>query len=122
MRAAWDCATTASLLEQVLVALEAEIRKSLEYNPPPELPKKDLRPDVVIAVLLSSTEFTDSDVASIVGVFARAFSAGTARNERESVKLANVLVTPETGKFGVGDYSKAKELIEGVRAQLRAAE
>jgi NTE family protein len=81
-------------------------------NLPTEVAKKDLRSDVVIAVLLPSTEFTGGDVASVVGVFARAFSAGTARNERESVKLANVLLTPDTGKYGVGDYSKAKELIE----------
>lgn len=80
-------------------------------NLPTEVAKKDLRSDVVIAVLLPSTEFTGSDVASVVGVFARAFSAGTARNERESVKLANVLLTPDTGKYGVGDYGKAKELI-----------
>ncbi len=80
-------------------------------NLPTEVVKQDLRADVVIAVLLPSTEFADSDVASVVGVFARAFSAGTARNERESVKLANVLLTPDTGKFGVGEYSKAKELI-----------
>jgi NTE family protein len=81
-------------------------------NLPTEVAKNDLRSDVVIAVLLPSLEFTDSDVASIVGVFARAFSAGTARNERESVRLANVLLTPDTGKYGVGDYSKAKELID----------
>ncbi len=90
-------------------------------NLPTEVAKRDLRSDVVIAVLLPSTEFTDSDVASIVGVFARAFSAGTARNERESVKLANVLLTPDTGKYGVGDYGKAKELIaagyEAAKAQ-----
>lgn len=37
---------TASLLTEVLGSLEAEVAKSLEYNPPPELqiPKKDLRP------------------------------------------------------------------------------
>ena len=34
---------TAMLLDSVLGRLEDEIRKSLEYNPPPELPKKDLR-------------------------------------------------------------------------------
>src|SRR5438552_14816960 len=34
---------TATLLDSVLGNLEDEIRKSLEYNPPPELPKKDLR-------------------------------------------------------------------------------
>jgi len=34
---------TATLLDSVLGSLEDEIRKSLEYNPPPELPKKELR-------------------------------------------------------------------------------
>ena len=37
-------ASTAALLEQVMGSLESEIRKSLQYHPPPELPKKDLRP------------------------------------------------------------------------------
>ncbi len=34
---------TAELLDSVLGELEDEIYKSLEYNPPPELPKKNLR-------------------------------------------------------------------------------
>jgi serine O-acetyltransferase len=34
---------TAALLDNVLGTLEDEIYKSLEYNPPPEIPKKDLR-------------------------------------------------------------------------------
>ena len=33
---------TAALLDSVLGSLEDEIRKSLEYNPPPDLPKKDI--------------------------------------------------------------------------------
>ncbi len=33
-----------ALLQEVAPQLEAQIAKSLEYNPPPELPKKDLRP------------------------------------------------------------------------------
>ena len=37
-------ATTTPLLETVLRRLETEIAKSLEYNPPPELPRKGLRP------------------------------------------------------------------------------
>jgi NTE family protein len=85
---------------------------AIMQNLPTQVAKHDLRPDVIIAVLLPSAKFTDADVASIVGVFARAFSAGTARNERESVKLADVLVTPDTGNYGVGDYSKAQALIE----------
>ena len=36
--------TTSALLETALQSLEAEICKSLEYSPPPELPKKDVRP------------------------------------------------------------------------------
>ena len=36
--------TTAPLLESSMRSLETEISKSLEYNPPPELPKKGLRP------------------------------------------------------------------------------
>jgi serine O-acetyltransferase len=35
---------TSLLLQKVLGALEEEIYKSLEYSPPAELPKKDLRP------------------------------------------------------------------------------
>jgi serine O-acetyltransferase len=49
-------AMTAPLLETVLRRLEAEIAKSLEYNPPPELPPKGLRP---IARTLAG-EFLDS--------------------------------------------------------------
>ncbi len=33
-----------ALLHEVAAQLEVEIAKSLEYNPPPELPKKDLKP------------------------------------------------------------------------------
>ena len=92
-------------------------------NLPTNVAKKDLRSDVVIAVLLPATEFQDSDVGSVVGVFARAFSAGTARNERESLKLADVLVTPETGKYGIGDYGKARDLIANgyAAAKLQSA-
>jgi NTE family protein len=93
---------------------------AITENLPTEVAKRDLRSDVVIGVLLPSAEFTDSDVASVVGVFARAFSAGTARNERESLKLANVLLTPDTGKYGVGEYGKAKELIDAGYAAAQA--
>jgi len=37
-------AGTSTLLVSVLGSLEGEVSKSLEYNPPPELPKKGLRP------------------------------------------------------------------------------
>ena len=47
---------TAAVLDAVVGRLEDEIYKSLEYNPPPELPKKDLRPvahDLTIKFLAS---------------------------------------------------------------------
>ncbi len=47
---------TTSVLDAVLGHLEDEVYKSLEYNPPPEFPKKDLRP---IAHTLT-VEFLDS--------------------------------------------------------------
>ena len=37
-------AETSALVQHVLETLATEIRKSLGYHPPPELPKKDLRP------------------------------------------------------------------------------
>jgi len=49
-------AETTSLLTRVFRSLEAEITKSLEYNPPPELPKKDLHPIATAYTL----EFLDS--------------------------------------------------------------
>ena len=47
---------TAALLDAVLGRLEDEVYKSLEYHPPPEMPKKDLRPvaqDLTIKFLAS---------------------------------------------------------------------
>ena len=81
-------------------------------NLPTGIAKNDLRADVIIAVMLPATAFAEGDVGSVVGVFARAFSAGTARNERISQKLADVLLLPGTDKYGIGEYGKAKELIE----------
>jgi serine O-acetyltransferase len=37
-------AETSSVVEAVLASLEVEVARSLEYNPPPELPRKGLRP------------------------------------------------------------------------------
>jgi NTE family protein len=51
-------------------------------NLPTEVAKHDLRSEVVIAVLLPSTEFADSDVASVVGVFARDFRRERAQRTR----------------------------------------
>ncbi len=81
-------------------------------NLPTDIVKQDLHSDVVIAVDLTDADFSESDIGSVVGVFARAFAAGTARNERASKALADVLISAETGKFSVSDHNKATDLID----------
>jgi NTE family protein len=80
-------------------------------NLPIDVARRDLHSSVIIAVHLPNTPFSESDVSSVVGVFASAFSAGTARNVEESLKLADVLVLPGTDKFTTLDYAKASQLI-----------
>jgi NTE family protein len=81
-------------------------------NLPTDIARQDLHSDVVIGVHLESAAFTESDVSSIVGVFARAFAAGTARNELVGKKGADILIDADTSKFSTGDYGKASELIQ----------
>lgn len=94
-------------------------------NLPIDVARRDLHSSVIIAVHLPNTPFSEGDVSSIVGVFASAFSAGTARNVEESLKHADVLLVPGTDKFTTMDYDKPSQLIaagyksaEEQRAQL----
>jgi NTE family protein len=80
-------------------------------NLPTDIVKEDLHADVVISVDLESPGFVEGDVSSLVGVFARAYAAGTAKNERVGKQLADILITAETGKFSTSAYDKAAELI-----------
>jgi NTE family protein len=88
-------------------------------NLPTDVLKRDLHADTVIAVYLEDGPLGQSDVASIVGVIDRAFSAGIDRNVDEAKSLADVVVDVHTGKYSIADYAKASELIE---AGYRAAE
>jgi NTE family protein len=88
-------------------------------NLPTDIAKTDLNPDVVIAVHLATSDFVESDVHSILGIFSRAYGAGTARAENGGKLLANVLIVAETQKFEPTDYDKARLLIE---AGYRGAE
>jgi NTE family protein len=78
---------------------------------PTDIVKNDLHSDVVIGIHLLAPGLVADDVKSLVGVFARAYSAGTELNERRGEALADLLVTVDTSKYSVGDYGKAKELI-----------
>jgi NTE family protein len=88
-------------------------------NLPTDIAKTDLNSEVVIAVHLATSDFVESDVHSILGIFSRAYGAGTARAENGGKLLANVLIVAETQKFEPTDYDKARQLIE---AGYRGAE
>ncbi|ADV82554.1 patatin-like phospholipase family protein [Terriglobus saanensis] len=80
-------------------------------NLPTSVARDVLNADVVIAVHLKSAGLAESDVGSILGVFARAFEAGTAKTERAGISRADLLITAATETFSTTDYGKAKELI-----------
>lgn len=81
-------------------------------NLPTDIVKKDLHADVVIGVHLESATFSAADVSSAVGVFARAYAAGTSVTERNGEKLADVLITAKTGAYSTAAYSEAAALIK----------
>jgi NTE family protein len=81
-------------------------------NLPTDIVKRDLHADVVLAVHLNGSEFAPSQINSLVGIFARSYSAGVARNERAGEAMADVLISAGTEQVSTGDYSKAAELIE----------
>ncbi|GGH10672.1 serine protease [Silvibacterium dinghuense] len=89
-------------------------------NLPTDIVKQDLQADVVIGVHLKGTSFSSADVSSIVGVFTRAYSAGTARTERAGEALANILVVADTSKFSTADYDAAPALIHAGYAAAEA--
>lgn len=80
-------------------------------NLPTDIVRKDLHADIVIGVHLKTPAFKSHDLSSIVGVFARAYSAGTARNERLGKEGADVLIEAETQLFSVSAYDQAKQLV-----------
>lgn len=88
-------------------------------NLPTDVVKNDLHADVVIAVHLSTSALTESDINSIVAILSRTFSSGVARTERAGKQLADVVLEAATDKFSSTDYSKAAQLVQ---AGYQAAE
>jgi NTE family protein len=81
-------------------------------NLPTDIAKDDLKADIIIAVILPSQDLTPGDVSSIVGVLQRSFSAQIAYNEAKSLKLANLVIEPQTKELTALDYDKAAHFIE----------
>ncbi|HEY0797222.1 MAG TPA: patatin-like phospholipase family protein, partial [Acidisarcina sp.] len=80
-------------------------------NLPTDVLRNDLHADVVIAVHLSDAAFEGKDGTSLLGIFARAFQAGTNRNEEISRSLADLEIVPDVSGFSPKDYSKASALM-----------
>ena len=80
-------------------------------NLPVDVLRDDLRAQVLIAIALPDSSFATTDAASLVGVFGRAYQAGTFRNEELSKREAQVLIQPDVTKFTSTDYDKSTALI-----------
>jgi NTE family protein len=80
-------------------------------NLPVDVLRDDLGVQVLIAVHLTDTTFATNDASSLVGVFARAYQAGTARNEDISRSQANIVLLPDVAKFTSTEYDKSALLI-----------
>ena len=80
-------------------------------NLPVDVLRDDLGAQVLIAVHLTDAAFATNDASSLVGVFARAYQAGTARNEDISRAQANIVLLPDVAKFTSTEYDKSVMLI-----------
>ena len=88
-------------------------------NLPTDVLRRDLHADLVIAVHLSDSSFAAKDAGSMFGIFARAFQAGTNRNEELSRAQADLEILPAVSMYSSTDYGKSDAL---VRAGYAAAE
>ena len=81
-------------------------------NLPTDLARTDLKADVIIAVTVPSADLTPGDVSSIVGVLQRSFSTQIAYNEAQSLKIANIILEPQTKQLTALDYDQAAHFID----------
>lgn len=90
-------------------------------NLPADLVRKDLAANIVIAIHLDDGGAVNGvDTSSIVSVLNRAFSAGIARNVRQSMQVADLVISIPVGGYSGTDYNKGGQLIrEGYLAAER---
>ena len=80
-------------------------------NLPVDVLRDDLGAQILVAVHLTDAAFATNDAASLVGLFARAYQAGTSRNEEISRTQADVVLLPDVAKFTSTEYDKSSSLI-----------
>jgi NTE family protein len=71
---------------------------------------REMKPDVVLAVSIPLLPAGKGELDSIFGVLQRSFSVAIEANERESRKLADVVMLPDLNGFTGGDYLKTEQL------------
>jgi NTE family protein len=72
----------------------------------------DMKADVVIAFSLPLGNLNQGELNSLFGVLGRSFGVAIEGNERQSRKLADVVITPDITGFGQTDYLKGVELAQ----------
>jgi len=80
-------------------------------NLPVDVLRDDLGAQVLIAVHLKDASFATEDAGSLTSIFARAYQAGTSRNEEISKRQAQIVLTPEVATFSSTDYGKGAAMI-----------
>lgn len=71
---------------------------------------RSMKPDVVIAISLDDGAPYDPKTASLVEVAGRSISVMISDNERRSLHLADLIISPDLTKFSATDFGRAAEL------------
>jgi NTE family protein len=72
---------------------------------------RDMGAQIVIAVDVASSLAPRSELKTLGGVIAQALDIVTLENERRGLRLANVIITPDLGKFTASDFYSAEQIM-----------
>ena len=71
---------------------------------------KAMGADIIVAVDLSAGFLTNKNIeGSFFSILARTINVATYANERQSLKLADVILSPELGKLSITDFVKVED-------------
>ena len=84
---------------------------------------REMGAKIVIAVDVASSLAPRSELLTLGGVVGQALDIATLENERRGLKLANVVVTPEMGKYSGADFYSSDQIIRlGYEGAAKAME
>jgi NTE family protein len=81
-------------------------------NLPVDVLRRELHPDIVIAVRLPSQPVASVDTSSILAVLNRAAAVAIESNAQQAAGLADVVIEVPVDNFSATDYSKGGQLIQ----------